>query len=90
MVFEWDESKRQSNLAKHGVDFIDAQVLFDGRPVVSAAGNHPEEQRFATVGLIDNRHYTVIWTWRDANIRIISARRSSDEERRAYRAAFGK
>jgi uncharacterized DUF497 family protein len=89
MTFEWDEAKRQSNRAKLGVDFVDAQALFDGRPVVTAPGYWQDEKRFATTGLIEGRFFTVIWTRRNSNIRIISARRSSDGERRAYRAAFG-
>ncbi len=36
MTFEWDETKRQRNIEKHEVDFLDAVQLFDGRPVVSA------------------------------------------------------
>jgi len=36
MDFEWDEAKRLANLEKHGVDFLRAQMLFDGRPVITA------------------------------------------------------
>ncbi len=38
MEFEWDEAKRQGSLAKHGVDFLDATALFNGRPVVTVVG----------------------------------------------------
>jgi uncharacterized DUF497 family protein len=89
MTFEWDETKRQSNLAKHLVDFIDAQEIFDGRPVITVASHHAEEERFLTTGMVGDRIYTVIWTWRGDVIRLISARRSRDEERRAYRALHG-
>jgi uncharacterized DUF497 family protein len=37
MQFEWDEAKRNSNLSKHGVDFLRMQMLFDERPVITAA-----------------------------------------------------
>nr|MDP9469856.1 BrnT family toxin [Chloroflexota bacterium] len=55
MEFEWDEAKRQRNLVKHGVDFLDATVLFDGRPVVTVLGQHPDEPRFLTTGELDGR-----------------------------------
>lgn len=84
--FEWDEAKRQSNLAKHGVDFVRAADVFDGRPVATAPSDRPGEVRFATVGQIDGRFYTVVWTWRAATIRIISARRARHEEEDRYRA----
>jgi uncharacterized protein len=90
MKFEWDEAKRQSNRAKHHVDFINAQELFDGRPVITAASHHSEEERFLTTGILDDRFYTVIWTWRGDVIRLISARRSRDEEQRAYRSLHGR
>lgn len=89
MRFEWDEAKRAANLHKHGVDFIRAQLVFDGRPVVTAASDHPEEPRFLTVGEIDGRVYSVIWTWRRGAIRIISARRARHAERERYLALHG-
>jgi uncharacterized DUF497 family protein len=89
MTFEWDEAKRQSNLAKHGIDFIRARLLFDGRPTVSFRSTYPDEERWLTTGLIDDRFFTVIWTRRGEAIRLISARRSHDAEERAYRALHG-
>jgi uncharacterized DUF497 family protein len=88
--FEWDEAKRQSNLDKHAVDFVDTQALFDGRSAFTAlARPTPEEQRYATTGVLDGRFYTVVWTWRGNIIRLISARRARDAEERAYRTVFG-
>ena len=89
MRFEWDEAKRQSNLAKHGVDFLRARALFDGRPTLTVPNRRFEEERFATTGDIDGRFYTVIWTRRDGTTRLISARRARDAEERAYRAVHG-
>ncbi len=89
MDFEWDDAKRQANLAKHRVDFVDVQELLDGRPVFTAVSQHPDEQRFVTTGILDGRFYTVIWTWRGDNIRLISARRARDAEQRHYRALHG-
>ncbi|MDP9469848.1 MAG: BrnT family toxin [Chloroflexota bacterium] len=89
MDFEWDDAKRQANLAKHRVDFVDVQELFDGRPVFTAVSQHPDEQRFVTTGILDGRFYTVVWTWRGDSIRLISARRARDAEQRHYRALHG-
>ncbi len=89
MQFEWDETKRSGNLSKHGVDFLRMQMLFDGRPVVTAGSPRTDEERFATTGRIDGRFYTAIWTWRSETIRLISARRARHEEQQRHRALHG-
>jgi uncharacterized protein len=89
MAFEMDEAKRQGNLDKHGVDFLRAIQLFDGRPVLTAPSSYPDETRFITTGMIDERFYTAVWTQRGENIRLISARRARDAEARANRAVHG-
>jgi uncharacterized DUF497 family protein len=86
MEFEWDEVKRQSNLRKHQIDFLRMQLLFDGRPQISAKSVSSNEPRFLTTGEIDGVFYTVVWTWRGGAVRIISARRARDAERRDYRS----
>ena len=86
--FEWDENKRLSNIAKHGIDFARAQALFDGRDAMEVELAHRDEVRYSAKGLLDNKFVTVIWTWRGANIRIISARRAQDAESRKYRQLF--
>jgi len=87
--FRWDEAKRRANLLKHGVDFVDAQALFDGRPVMTLASPYPDEQRIVTTGLLDGRFVTVVATKRGDVTRIISARRARDAEQRAYRGVHG-
>ncbi len=89
MDFEWDESKRLSNVAKHGVDFLRARTLFDGRPLRNKASDRGDEQRVASTGLLDDLFYTVIWTTRGPTRRIISARRARESEERAYRELYG-
>jgi uncharacterized DUF497 family protein len=78
--FRWDERKRLANLAKHKLDFFDAQCLFDGRDVLTNASAAYEEQRFATTGNVDDRLYTVIWTLRGEKTRLISYRRARNAE----------
>lgn len=89
MHFEWDEAKREANIVKHEIDFIDVQPLFDGRPIFTAVSRRGEEDRLVSTGIIEGRFYTVVWTWRGEHIRLISARRSRDGEQRAYRALHG-
>ncbi len=86
MGFEWDEDKRHRNLAKHGIDFVDVEALFDGRPVFRQPSRYSEERRYLTTGIVDGRIVTAVWTQRGGNIRIIPARRARDGDERAYRA----
>ena len=87
--FEWDENKRLSNIAKHGIDFRDAQLLFDGCPTVTTTGIRGDEQRNITTGIYGDRFYTVVWTHRNNRIRLISYRRARGEEERIYRELYG-
>lgn len=88
MAFEWDDDKHRSNLAKHGVDFVDVQVLFDGRPLFTERNRRFGEERSVSTGIIDDRFYTVVWTERGNDIRVIYARRARHGEQRAYRAVY--
>ena len=87
--FEWDEVKREVNLAKHGVDFIDILPLFDG-PVIEDIDNrrHYGEVRLITLGAIDSEVFVVIYTWRGACRRLISARKAGNNARKKYYASY--
>lgn len=89
MEFEWDESKRLRTIRDHGVDFIDAVQMFDGRPVFTYHSPRDGEDRWGTVGLMADRFYLVVWTWRGERVRIISAYRAYDWEIREYRKLYG-
>ena len=69
--FEWDEDKRLANIAKHGIDFEDAQDLFDGRAVVEFDSSYVFEARRKRPGYIGDRLVTAIWTSRGDAIRLI-------------------
>jgi uncharacterized protein len=90
MAFEWDEQKRESNLAKHGVDFRDIPALFDGADTLKFVDEREGygETRIYCLGEIEGRIYAVAYTWRGENRRIISARRANDRERRKYHARY--
>jgi uncharacterized DUF497 family protein len=90
MEFEWDEAKRAANIEKHGLDFLRAAQLFDGRPAITASTSRDGEARWKTTGLIEDVFITVIWTAREGRVRIISARRAWNAEERQYCAIHGR
>lgn len=71
MEFEWDEAKRHSDLAKHGIDFRAVRRLFDGRPAMTEPSAQAGEERHLTTGMIGAICVTVIWTKRGEAIRLI-------------------
>jgi len=81
--FQWDENKRSVNLVKHGIDFLDAVTIFED-PVFIKPSSFEEEERHVAVGILDTIAIAVIFTIRDGNCRIISARRARKNERREY------
>jgi len=83
--FKWAESKRQSNLKKHGFDFKDAASVFTGE-VVSVEDTRYDygEERFATLGTLQGRIVQIIHTEQEDIIRIISMRKATKYEERTY------
>jgi len=86
MIFEWDEKKAARNSAKHGVLFpYVVRVFLDPQRLdAEDARRDYGEQRRCTLGEIDGRLFAVVYTIRDAAIRIISAQKVNDRERRQY------
>jgi uncharacterized DUF497 family protein len=86
MTFEWDEEKAAANVAKHGIRFdYAARVFLDPyRLEMPDEREEYEEVRFKTIGMVDNRALVVIYTVRNGNIRLISARRAERYEQRQY------
>jgi uncharacterized DUF497 family protein len=85
MEFEWDEDKRLANLRKHGIDFIDVPVVFDGDIVtVEDERFSYGEQRFVTLGLLQGLVVAIVHTEREECTRIISVRKATKYEQRIY------
>lgn len=84
MNFEFDHAKSKANKKKHGIDFIDVQVLWDDPDILEIPAKTTDEQRFFVVGKIGEKHWSGIITYRKENIRIISVRRSRNEEVELY------
>ncbi len=82
MKFAFDPAKSASNKDKHGIDFVEAQVLWadEGLEVVLSKSRMTDEARFLAIGRIDSKHWTAICTLRADTIRIISVRRARKEE----------
>jgi uncharacterized protein len=83
MLFEWDESKRQSNIAKHRIDFQDAQRIFE-QPVFEKTNRSQGEDRVLAIGLVEGIEIVVVYVNRGKRRRIISARRAHRDERQDY------
>ncbi len=86
MSYEWNVAKAISNLKKHGVDFSDAiGALEDERALWQEDECEYGEERFVTVGKdYLGRVLTVVFTYRNDNIRLISARKATKIERLNY------
>lgn len=88
MKFEWDDNKEQKNIAKHGIDFGTAILVFgdDNRIEMYDAKHSLEEDRYITIGEINGYVMVlyVIYTERNDAIRIISARCATQREKEAY------
>ena len=84
MGFEFDPQKSRQNLAKHGIDFVEAQKLWDDPMLLEIPARTEDEPRSIVIGTIDTKHWSAIITYRGENIRIISARRSRPEEVALY------
>lgn len=85
MRFEWDEAKRESNLLKHGIDFVDVEKVFVGETVTILDDRFDYgEERFITLGLLDERLVVIIHTETNDLIRLISARKATRNEEINY------
>ena len=83
MNFEYDEHKSLINKDKHGVDFEAAKLIWQSDNIILEALTK-DEPRYMIIGFIGNKIFSCIFTIRERKIRIISCRRSRDEERRLY------
>ncbi len=80
MVFEYDARKSKRNLEKHGIDFEESQLLWDDPDLLEIPARTEDETRFMVIGRIDSSHWSGIITYRGEAVRIISVRRSRNEE----------
>ena len=84
MEFEFDPAKSAANKDKHGIDFTEAQMVWEDRHHISGPAQILDEPRFMEIGSIDGRLWTAIFTFRDSRLRLISVRRSREKEAGQY------
>jgi len=84
MKYEYDENKSVSNKQKHGIDFEEAKRLWDDDRLLEIKTSFSDEERYVNIGKIQNKFFTVVVTYREDKIRIISARRSRQKEIEIY------
>ena len=84
MEFEFDPLKSASNHEKHGVDFVQAQELWQDPMRIEVPARTAGEVRWLVIGLMGGKHWSAVVTNREDRIRVISVRRARDEEIRIY------
>ena len=87
MEFEFDPQKSDSNKIKHGIDFIEAQELWDDPDLLEIPVRTSDEPRYLVIAKISGKHWSGAITYRGEKIRIISVRRSRKEEIDLYESA---
>ncbi|MBK1619123.1 hypothetical protein CKO42_11900 [Lamprobacter modestohalophilus] len=84
-MITWDDAKRRRNLAKHGLDFAEAEAIFDG-PIFTEQETREAygEPRFKTLGMLHGRVIVLVWTERDDDLQLISLRYGDKRETRDF------
>ena len=84
MEFEFDNHKSEENKKRHGIDFVEAQMLWDDSDRIEVPARTIDEPRFIVIAKIADKCWSGIITYRGEKIRIISVRRSRKEEVEIY------
>lgn len=87
MIFEFDPMKSNSNKEKHGIDFYEAQGMWNDPDLIEIPVQTTDEPRFLVVGNISGKCWSGVITYRFEKIRIISVRRSRKEEINIYESS---
>ena len=82
--FEFDATKSESNRMKHGIDFVEAQDLWNDPMLLEIPAKTDDEPRYLVIGLIGEKHWSAVITYRGVNVRLISVRRARTEEAILY------
>ncbi len=82
--FEFDAAKSESNHTKHGIDFVEAQRLWNDPMLLEIPAKTDDEPRYLVIGTIDAKHWSAVITYRGTHVRFISVRRARAEEVALY------
>ncbi|MFZ4703593.1 MAG: BrnT family toxin [Candidatus Methylumidiphilus sp.] len=88
MKFEYDQDKSAGNKDKHGIDFTEAQALWNDPWLLEIPAKTADEPRYLVIGKIVGKYWSSVITYRNGNIRLISVRRSRKQEVELYES-FG-
>ncbi len=85
MVFDWDKKKRKTNIKKHGIDFSELKEVFE-KPMLTRIDNSEDygEIRWISLGDLDGKIVVLVYTEKENNVRLISARRATKNENNIY------
>ncbi|MBP6852020.1 MAG: BrnT family toxin [Rhodoferax sp.] len=78
--FEFDSAKSASNLVKHGIDFEEAQGLWNDPDLIEIPAKTDDEPRYLLIGRLNGKHWAAVVTYRSNHVRLISVRRARQEE----------
>ena len=84
MDFEFDASKSKANLEKHGIDFVEAQQLWEDEDRLEIPARIEDEPRRVLIAALGQKLWSAFFTYRKGRIRLISVRRARKEERALY------
>jgi uncharacterized DUF497 family protein len=85
-VYEWDERKRLANLEKHGLDFVDAHLVYENSEKITIQSEHLSEPRLQDLALVEvaGTVLSLVYVMRGKTVRVISFRRAGRRERSLY------
>ncbi len=85
MRFIWDKKKKKKNIKKHGIDFLELGKVFE-KPMLTRIDDREDygETRWISLGDLDGKIVVLVYTEEDDTVRLISARRSTNNEKRIY------
>lgn len=86
MIFEYEKEKSFSNKKKHGIDFEEAQELWNDPDCIVIPARTTDESRYLLIGGYNRKIWSAIFTIRNKKIRIISVRRSRKNEEEIYKS----
>jgi len=82
--FQYDTKKSLTNLKKHGIDFEQAQMLWEDPNLLELTARSEDEPRLLIVARLNVHYWSAVATYRDDEVRIISVRRSRTAEVELY------
>jgi uncharacterized DUF497 family protein len=84
MDFEFDPDKSDANQRKHGINFTEAQALWEDSMLIEIPARTVDETRWLVIGQLAGKHWSAVVTYREQRVRIISVRRARKEEVAIY------